>query len=212
MSLIDKEIWYDWGGANDAIFSWVNSISGDIYDKAMLLLSSIGDHHNFYYYITILAVVALLFYFVRKLSGRGGAPYLLAGWFGALIVLVASYGAEGVILPAAKNYFAYPRPYMAATYEVRMLERKPSEDDYRSFPSGHAAFITMMVVGLWPVLSKNMKIFGVLLIFGVCWSRLALGMHFPVDVLAGFLLSLVLVIIMRKIIYWILLRLFKLKC
>ncbi|MDE3059695.1 MAG: phosphatase PAP2 family protein, partial [Pseudomonadota bacterium] len=113
----------------------------------------------------------------------------------------AGYAAEGIIIHYIKDYFAYPRPYITLGHDhVRVLEMRAGED-YHSFPSGHAAFITLMVIGLWPVLSPNLRWLGTWLIFGVCWSRIALGVHFPVDVLAGYAMAFFLVIALRAIIY-----------
>ena len=137
---------------------------------------------------------------------------MLAAWVAVFMVLAAGYAAEGAIIHYAKDYFSYPRPYMVLGHDTRVLEVRPKDDDYHSFPSGHAAFITMMIAGLWPVLSGKMKWAGVALVAGVCWSRLALGVHFPADVIGSFLFFFPMMVILRAIIYRILLKLFGLKC
>jgi len=211
LSFPGKEVWYDWGGANEWLFQQINAIHGDTYDAAMILLSRIADRHNFPYYIGGLAVFALLSFMVRKLASQGGAYHILVAWVGVFLLLGAGFVANYVIIGVMKDYFAYPRPYIALG-NVRVLELRDASDNFHSFPSGHVAFITMMVVGLWPVLSKNMKWLGAAVIFGVCWSRIALGVHFPADVVASFLIFLPLMVVVRALIYWILLRLFGLRC
>ena len=125
------------------------------------------------------------------------------------VVLGAGFVAEGVMVKTLKHEFAYPRPYIALE-QVRVLEYNntvDTGDDYKSFPSGHASFATLLLVGLWPVISKGFRWIGVVLLAGVCWSRMALGVHFPADVLGGVLITLLLVLIIRAIIYSLLLKL-----
>lgn len=209
-----KTFFYDWGGANEALFKAINGLStGGWYDALMILLSRTADHENLPYIILLLLFSTFIDYGLRKLRGRGGATHCLIAWFGVFCVLTASYIVDGGTVKGLKHFIDYPRPYVAIGPEdVKLLEyRSDPADDYKSFPSGHASFITVVVASIWPVLSSGMRKFGIFLIFGVCWSRLALGMHFPADVLGGMILSLIITFFMRWIIYLQLLKL-KLKC
>ena len=80
------------------------------------------------------------------------------------------------------------------------------------FPSGHAGYITILILSLWPAFGDKMRWLGVGIILAVCWSRMALGVHFPADLLAGFLIAAIEVLLLRKIIYGALHKLFGLKC
>jgi membrane-associated phospholipid phosphatase len=211
---LGKTFFYDWGGANEALFKSINSMStGGWYDALMILLSRTADHENFPYIILLLLFCTFLDYGMRKLRARGGATHSLIAWFGVFCVLTASYWVAGGSVRLMKSHFELPRPYVAIGPEdVKLLEfRTDPADDYRSFPSGHASFITLLVVSIWPVLSSGMRKFALLLIFGVCWSRIAVGMHFPADVIGGALISLTVTFLLRWIIYLQLLKL-KLKC
>jgi undecaprenyl-diphosphatase len=86
------------------------------------------------------------------------------------------------------------------------------EDARRSFPSGHASFITLMVVSMWPALGYRMRWAGVVAIFGVCWARVSLGVHFPADVLAGVLFTMLSTIAVRAVVYVVYRKIFKLYC
>lgn len=211
MSFLDKAFWYDWDGANEFIFKLINSLQGDVYDVLMLLLSRIADHHNFPYYMAILVVFVLVTLIVRWMQARGGIKQTFIIWFGIFLVLSAGYVVQGVAIQQLKENYSYSRPYVTLHNDIRQLEQRASEDDNRSFPSGHAAFITLMVVGMWPILSGVAAWIGVVLIFGVMWSRIALGVHYPADVVGGFFLSLFIVLFLRAIIYWLLHRLFGLR-
>ncbi len=103
-----------------------------------------------------------------------------AGLMGAF-ALTVSFGMVQLI----KRFVNRPRPQMPPGLET--LVRTP---DRFSFPSGHAAAslsvgmpIALAVGGLWGWL-----ILGLALTVG--FSRAYLGVHFPGDVLAGWLLAL----------------------
>lgn len=214
MILPGKNVLYDWNGGNEWLFRQINGIhGGNTYNSVMLFLTQIGDHHNFPYYMAGLFAWALLTLAIRKTAHKGGTKQYLIAWVGVFLVLGASYGADGLAVKGLKEEFHYSRPYAALPEaDVQLLDKRKEGDETHSFPSGHASFITVMVLGLWPMLSLNMCLTGLVLIASVCWSRIAIGMHFPADVLAGFFLSLLVVWIMRTIIYGLMRKLFGLRC
>jgi len=206
MIIPGKEVWYGWNGGNEWLFRQINGIQGgDLYNALMIFLTRIGDYRNFPYYMGTFLVWALIEFVINKTHRKGGTSHRVIAWIAVFMVLIASYATDGLVVKTIKTQFAYPRPYIVLpANDVILLDQKNGDDDYHSFPSGHASFVTVMVVGLWPVLSINMCWFGMALIVGVCWSRIAVGMHFPADVLAGFFISLLLVLILRSIIYQLL--------
>jgi len=70
---------------------------------------------------------------------------------------------------------------------------------YLSFPSGHASFAVLIAASLWPILSENKRFIALLFVAGVFLSRIALGAHYPTDVLAGGLSCLFIVLVSRDI-------------
>jgi membrane-associated phospholipid phosphatase len=210
---LDKQCLYDWFGANEQIFKTINSIQGNSYDMVMILLSRIADAHKFPYYFGALAAWAFITHIIRKINTGDGKKLSLHLWIGILAVLATGFATEAVTIKMMKEHFSYPRPY--AVFEVKdihVLEyRLDPEDAHHSFPSGHALFITLMVVGLWPVLTRNLRWSGILLIAGAGWSRIALGMHFPADVAGGVALGLFITLLVRLIVYK-LLRKFHVQC
>lgn len=107
-------------------------------------------------------------------------PLSRAGLLGAF-ALIFSFGLVQLI----KRFVDRPRPQMPPGFET--LVRTP---DRFSFPSGHSAAslsvgmpIALAIGGLW-----GWAILGLALTVG--FSRAYLGVHYPGDVLAGWLLAL----------------------
>ena len=179
----------------------------------MIAITHIGMKENFPYYLGGLFVCMLFSLLIRQIRGKAANKAYAIRWLGVFMVLIASFVVNGLAIGYFKETFAYPRPYVAlASEHVVLLENRASGDDFHSFPSGHVGFTSMMVVGLWPVLSGDFCLIGALTILAVAWSRMALGVHFPADTVGGFVIALVGVVLVRKISYWLLRRLFGLHC
>lgn len=208
-----KEWLYDWLGGNVWLFKLINGIHGGTYDLFMLCITQLGSKYFFLPYLTILLIYALIALLIKKVRNKIGVQRHIIMWTGVFIVLIAGFAVNTSIIYLLKDYLSFPRPYMALPAQaVTLIEIRGSEDAYHSFPSGHVGFITLMVVGLWPVLSFHMRLFGLFVIFMVAWSRIALGVHFPADVLGAFLLSSLIVITLRAVIYNTLQRFFGWHC
>lgn len=125
------------------------------------------------------------------------------GWFWivlSLVLLVASrtrpVGVTALVSLALcavvtnlclKLLIARPRPYDAVDEVVLLIAR---QSDY-SFPSGHtcAAFATSLIC--LRMLPRRFGVPLVCLASLVAFSRMYLGVHYPGDVLGGFLVALV---------------------
>lgn len=125
------------------------------------------------------------------------------GWFWILcaVVLLAipktrktGYAAVlslifGVIVTnlLLKNIVARPRPF-AEIEALILLIAKPTDF---SFPSGHTTASFAVALVMLRMLPKKIGIPAVVLAALVAFSRLYLGVHYPTDVLAGFVVALV---------------------
>lgn len=95
-----------------------------------------------------------------------------------------------------KILFAGPRPYWASSH-VQAL----SAEETFGMPSGHA----QIAVGVWGTLAlsfkqKWVKLIFIFIILMIGFSRLYLGVHFLHDVLAGWLLGIIILWAFQK--YW----------
>ena len=125
------------------------------------------------------------------------------GWFWILcaVVLLAvpktrktGYAAAlslifGVIVTnlLLKNIVARPRPFAEVEALIPMII-KPKDF---SFPSGHTTASFAVALVMLRMLPKKFGIPAVILAALVAFSRLYLGVHYPTDVLTGFVIALV---------------------
>lgn len=119
----------------------------------------------------LLAVVLL----IMKKTRKAGASAAIALAIGALITNVC-----------LKNMVARVRPYDTYSALIPIVKRPI---DW-SFPSGHtcASFASAFVY--FRLLPKKYGIPALVLACMIAFSRLYLGVHYPTDVLAGFLIGL----------------------
>ena len=151
---------------------WLHAHSNNFLDGAMLFITQIGGG-------ALLIPSALWCLFLAFQKRRRDV----------LFVLLAMGGATALNL-SAKLIFARARPEL-------WLSLAP-QNDY-SFPSGHAmlssAFVLMALVMLWQSqtnihVKRVVSALGALFVLLVGLSRLYLGVHFPSDILAGWMVSL----------------------
>ena len=109
------------------------------------------------------------------------AAFLLARRRGEAIVLVAGTLTAVVATSVIKEAFGRARPFLV-----------PHLSDYAnpSFPSGHASNTMAMLLLLALLTRRPWAIAAALgLAFAVGWSRVALGVHWPTDVIGGWMLG-----------------------
>ena len=96
--------------------------------------------------------------------------------------------------------------------DIVVLEHRPTED-FHSFPSGHVALITIMVVAFWHAMSSNFKTIGSWLILLVACRAAHGAGDFPViDTVGGFLVALVGMIMVRAVSSLFFRKLFRISC
>jgi signal peptidase II len=81
-----------------------------------------------------------------------------------------------------KLWLDFPRPPAVLGDVVRVIG---DIERHFSLPSGHATYAALVVGALWPLMGRLGRIGLVLYAALVGWSRIAAGVHFPADVLAG---------------------------
>jgi len=119
--------------------------------------------------ITVVVVLAVVYVVARN---RGVLP-VAAG--------AAAAGLAWALAHAAKAIADRPRPYEVMAGAV--LRQQPAHGT--SFPSSHTAVTVAVVIALVPFLARPLAVAGIGYAVLVGWSRVYLGVHYPLDVLGG---------------------------
>jgi undecaprenyl-diphosphatase len=147
----------------------IHSTAQQQLDTLAVILTKLG---SFWTALPILSVIAYRLWHNRKWRTLA---YLLTTALGNL-----------VINHTAKELMHRIRPHL--------WESKSPEFDY-GFPSGHAmtsmTLITILLALSWHRSWRWLVFaFGSLFIFTIAWTRLYLGVHFPSDIIAGWMVAL----------------------
>jgi membrane-associated phospholipid phosphatase len=94
---------------------------------------------------------------------------------------VAAAGAAWALANLAKVIANRPRPYEVVTGAV--LRQPPAFGT--SFPSSHTAVTVAVVIALVPFLPRALAWVAIAYAVLVGWSRVYLGVHYPLDILGG---------------------------
>ena len=130
--------------------------------------------------IVVLALIAVYSWWLAR-SRSDRAMMAAVAWlgFGTIISVLAAY--------VLKDIFKEQRPCL--TMHVVTVQTCPGVTDY-SFPSNHTTIAFALAAGIWLV---SRKLGGIALVLAAIegFSRVYLGQHYPHDVVAGLVLSCV---------------------
>ena len=172
LELVDEVLEGESRAFDRAVLLWIHDHFPAWWDGPMRLVTSLG-----YYY----AVVPLLAVAVFALYRRG--------WRLSAVLLVVSTGGSIVLTTVLKGVFQRTRPELFDSgYQA----------SFYSFPSGHATVAVGFYGMLTVILAYRLRgaarwavaACGVLVVLLIGFSRLYLGVHYPTDVVAGFLAAL----------------------
>jgi undecaprenyl-diphosphatase len=154
-------------GADAAVRVWFASHHAPALDWVMLALTAIGRAGS------IWLLLGVLLAFKRPVTAAGVLQMALA-------ILIAGQLTDRVLKPAVGRV----RPFVAVM-DVRVVGDRPGT---YSFPSGHAATAFAGAYGLSRIW-RRMRPAWWLLAIGIALSRVYLGVHYPLDILAGALVG-----------------------
>jgi signal peptidase II len=172
-----KFILYDWYGLNVALFQAINAGTPATLGPLAWFFSLVGN------YWTAPLMLLGLWWWSKSASNPGCADAVRH----RLIVFGAAFLLALLAATVLKLWLDFPRPPAVFGELVRVIGE--SERHY-SLPSGHATYSALVIGALWPLMGRPGRVGLVLYAVLVGWSRIAAGMHFPADVLAGLCLGL----------------------
>jgi signal peptidase II len=195
-----KQYWYDWLGLNQKIFQELYLQTPEAPTSQILhFLHNIAGFDTAPYwlaYFCVLIILGALFSIIRN-----GHPAQYCGRaFTLIVAITASIYATMFAIDFLKSYFSFLRPY-AAIYGITPLFVMDADAATRAFPSGHAALAACLISSIWVRLGGGLKLIGFGFVVAVCWSRVAAGVHFPADVLAGALIGMLITIMIESAVF-----------
>ena len=164
------------------LFIYLNSLGSETYDGLWLIITKQVNWIPFF---------LLLFYLIYTKIGLKQTGYLLL--FVAVLLLVTDQ-----ITNLFKYSFQRARP--CNNPEINTIIRVVQSRTSFSFFSGHAANTMAVSTFLYLIFKKKFKYFGLLFLWPLifAYSRIYLGLHYPLDILSGYLCGLILGFLMFK--------------
>ncbi len=162
---------------NIEIFNFLHNFSGrsDILDKVIVFIAE-----PFGYILIVIAYLFLLFHGENESSGLKN----ISKKFREIIILSFSVFTAYIVSLIIKNIVNNPRPFLILNDVNELFVY----GGYDSFPSGHATFFAALAAAIFIYHRKIGFLFGLgAIIIGL--SRIIAGIHFPIDILAGFVLG-----------------------
>ena len=179
MAVAGNIFYFDW---EIALMEWLQANLGPGAISFLSLLSMFGEQ------LLMVVIIGFLYWSWDKQFGK----------FVGLNILVAN-----VWNPLIKNIFLRLRPYFVSDKVdlLRLIDTSADKYDVAaqgySFPSGHSSGAVSLYGSLAAHEKKNrlLLVIAILLPLLVGFSRVVVGAHYPTDVLAGWLLGLLVVLL-----------------
>ena len=155
-----------------AVLLWIHTTFPGWLDAPMRIVTALG----YYWFVLLLLVVVVSLFYQRA-------------WKLSAILLLVSTAGSAVLTTVLKSVFQRARPELFDSgYHA----------SFYSFPSGHATVAVGLYGMLTLVLAYRLRgrarwavaVSGILVVLLIGFSRLYLGVHYPTDIVAGYLAAL----------------------
>lgn len=168
---------------DEKLFIYLNSLGSEKYDGLWLLITK---------QTSWIPLFLVLLYLIFKELGTKKTLYLL------LFVAILLFFTDQ-ITNLFKNGFQRLRP--CNNPEINSIIRVVQSRSSFSFFSGHAANTMAVATFLYLIFKKNFKYFWLLFLWPLifAYSRIYLGLHYPIDIICGYLFGALVGFLMFKL-------------
>lgn len=164
---------------NTQLFYWVNQLAGQspFFDTFFIFLTTTG--------FDLVLVFTLMYFFVIAPLREKNLLERLRIWREAIMITISAFVTWGIVW-CIKILASAPRPFETLAGVRQLVE----ESVKTSFPSNHAALSMALATAVY---FHNKKLGIVLFVIAliVSFSRVYVGVHYPVDVLVGGIIGIV---------------------
>ena len=193
-----KSSFYDWFGLNQTAQQYLHHLTEhEIYRRLMTIGSNyIGEYKLFPIHLAIIAtILAIVVHRLNNKLSKSSLTKYHSQIISSGYVLFISLIICALLIELSKRCFSMPRPFCAHSLLSQIAIAK---DCFRSFPSGHTSYVTILTCSLWPLLNTPFKITAAAMAILVFVSRISLDYHYPADVLYSMLFSMTVVFFISK--------------
>jgi len=175
---------------NDTIFFYLYSLA---HQSAFLDWLIVFSANTFGYIMIFIAIVFLIFHTDGVFDYRTPFLQLKNKLKEISFVFITSISAW-IIATIIKSLILSPRPF------ILFENVKPLffHGGFDSFPSGHAMFFSALALSLY-FIHKRIGLLYILVALIIGLARVASGVHFPIDILFGYILGLIIAFIFKHI-------------
>ena len=151
------------------LFNWLHNLAGRWFLLDWFMI----------FFATWMAYILLTLFFVPLLKEKDRKKR----WYTLLWVSLSAIVSRGIITEVIRFFYHRPRPFMALGFDPLI-----AHDTDPTFPSGHMAFYTVLILPLWYLEKKWAWIYGAsVILMGV--GRVYAGVHWPTDIIGGIILG-----------------------
>jgi membrane-associated phospholipid phosphatase len=185
-----REVFYDFFGYNAKLFFHIhNNTNGEVVQTVLSNLSNLFYFYNFVIYFVIFVIYALF-----QIKQKGAKKIDL--YWKVILKLGLIYSVFIFTFTLLKHTINMIRPL--CTYEPWVINSIIHISEVRclsSFPSAHSGMALFCAYCIWNYLDKTQKavILSIVLLTGI--ARISMAMHFPADIIYGYLISILVIII-----------------